>query len=56
MASAAGPDTPAVTPPPPAFFDLVAARDRQGAREFYQKYIDVRGMPVVAAGAVADEA
>jgi hypothetical protein len=55
-APAAGPDAPAVTPPPSAFFDLVEARDRQVAREFYQKYIDVRGMPVVAAGPVADEA
>ena len=31
-------------------------RDRDAAREFYKKYLDVNGIPVVAAGEVADEA
>src|SRR5580765_2291684 len=45
---------PTVTAPPESFFELVNERDRQGAREFYRKYIDVKGMPVVASGDVAD--
>jgi hypothetical protein len=53
---AAASDIPPVTAPPDTFFDMVAQRDRDAARKFYQKYIDVRGMPVVAAGEVADEA
>jgi hypothetical protein len=31
-------------------------KDRESARKFYKKYIDVNGMPVVAAAEVADEA
>jgi hypothetical protein len=46
----------AVTAPPEAFFDTVPERDRAAALKFYKKYIDVKGMPVVAAGEVADEA
>jgi hypothetical protein len=45
-----------VTPPPAEFFELVRARDRDAAREFYKKYLDVNGIPVVAAGVVADDA
>jgi hypothetical protein len=45
---------PAVTVPPDSFFEKVRERDRQPAREFYRKYIDVKGMPVVAAAEVAD--
>ncbi len=45
-----------VSAPPEAFFQLVNTRDRETARAFYKKYIDVKGMPVVAAAAVADEA
>ena len=45
---------PAVTAPPDSFFEKVRQRDRQAAREFYRKYIDVKGMPVVAAAEVAD--
>jgi alpha-glucosidase len=47
-------DSPPVTPPPEAFFELVNQRDREAARQFYKKYIDVQGMPVVAAAEVAD--
>jgi hypothetical protein len=47
-------EQPAVTAPPDAFFQLVRSADREAARQFYKKYIDVSGMPVVAAGEVAD--
>jgi hypothetical protein len=47
---------PAVTAPPESFFAKVRERDREAARKFYAKYIDVKGMPVVAAAEVADEA
>jgi dipeptidyl aminopeptidase/acylaminoacyl peptidase len=49
-------DAPAVTGPPESFFEKVRERDREEARMFYKKYIDVGGMPVVAGGDVADEA
>jgi alpha-glucosidase len=45
---------PQVTAPPDWFFQIVSERDREVARQFYKKYIDVKGMPVVAAGEVAD--
>src|SRR5262249_44795871 len=47
---------PPVTAPPAAVFGKVAPRDREKARQFYKKHIDVKGMPVLAAAAVADEA
>jgi alpha-glucosidase len=47
---------PPVTAPPESFFELVQEKDRAAARRFYKKHIDVGGMPVVAAGEVADEA
>src|SRR6266545_5761876 len=43
---------PPVTAPPEAFFAWVSERDREVARQFYRKYIDVKGMPVVAAAEV----
>ena len=46
----------AVTAPPESFFETVAEKDREVARAFYKKYIDVKGMPVVAAAEVADQA
>lgn len=49
-------ETPPVTPPPDSFFEYVPRKHQERAREFYRKYIDVKGMPVVAAGEVADEA
>jgi hypothetical protein len=45
---------PPVTAPPESFFQMVSDRDRDVARQFYKKYMDVMGMPVVAAGEVAD--
>ena len=51
---AAIPGAPPVTAPPDSFFELVRDRDREAARAFYKKYIDVKGMPVVASGEVAD--
>ena len=48
--------SPRVTPPPESFFQFVSERDRDVARKFYAKHIDVRGMPVVAAAVVDDNA
>jgi hypothetical protein len=47
---------PPVTAPPQSFFEKVRERDREAARKFYKKYIDVKGMAVVASDDVADEA
>src|SRR5262245_2230718 len=47
---------PRVVPPPDSFFAMVAERDRDVARRFYAKYLDVNGMPVAAHADVADEA
>jgi alpha-glucosidase len=47
---------PGVTRPPASFFELVNERDREVARQFYAKHIDVRGLPVVAAAVVDDAA
>ncbi len=47
-------EPPPVIAPPEAFFAMVRDRDRDAARQFYKKYMDVNGMPVVAAGKVAD--
>jgi hypothetical protein len=49
-----GADRPPVTAPPASFFDMVRERDRDAARRFYKKYVDVRGMPVVASSEVSD--
>jgi len=45
-----------VTAPPEAFFAKVRERDREAARKFYKKYVDVQGMVVVASADIADEA
>lgn len=45
-----------MTPPPESFFELVSPRDREAARAFYKKYLDVEGLPVVAAAEVDDRA
>ena len=55
-ASAQEKDAPKVTAPPEAFFEKYREKDRDAARKFYKKYLDVKGVPVVAAGEVADEA
>jgi len=60
IALAAGPalgqDPPRVTAPPESFFQQVREKDRDAARAFYKKYLDVKGLAVAAAGEVADEA
>ena len=43
-----------VVPPPGSFFAIVPERDRDAARRFYRKYLEVDGMPVVAAAEVDD--
>jgi hypothetical protein len=45
-----------VTRPPEAFFELLRPEDREVARRFYGKYIDVKGMPVAASAIVDDQA
>jgi hypothetical protein len=52
--NAASTVSPPVTAPPDSFFQMVRDRDQGAARPFYKKYIDVKGMPVVASGEVAD--
>lgn len=47
---------PRVSKPPEAFFQIVDEDDREAARKFYRKYIDVGGMPVVSSGEVEDRA
>jgi hypothetical protein len=47
---------PDVTAPPESFFEKVRERDREAARKFYKKYLDVNGLSVVASAEVADEA
>jgi alpha-glucosidase len=48
--------TPKVIRPPASFFKIVRDSDRDVARGFYKKYININGLPVVAAGVVADQA
>ena len=45
---------PAMAAPPNSFFEKVRERDREAAKKFYKKYIDIKGMPVVAAAEVED--
>jgi hypothetical protein len=47
---------PQVTAPPESFFAHVRDRDRDAARKFYTKYVDLKGVALVASGEVADEA
>ena len=54
--SASAQEPPAVTAPPESFFAKVRERDKEAAHAFYKKYIDVKGLPVVASVDVADEA
>jgi alpha-glucosidase len=51
-----GSDPPRVTAPPESFFALVNERERDAARAFYRKFLEIDGMPVVAADVVADQA
>src|SRR5689334_12227415 len=54
VAAPAAGELPAVTSPPDSFFQLVRERDRDAARQFYKKYLDVQGMPVLASAEVSD--
>src|SRR5438445_10853476 len=47
---------PTVTAPPGTLFERFRPADRDVARKFYKKYIDVKGLAVLAAAEVADEA
>lgn len=49
-------DRQRVIVPPDTFFEKVRDRDRAVARKFYTKYLDVGGLPVVAAEVVEDAA
>src|SRR5207302_243651 len=42
--------------PPESFFEKIRERDRDAARKFYAKYLDINGLPVAASAEVADEA
>jgi hypothetical protein len=46
----------AVTAPPEAFFERFKEKDRDAARKFYKKYLDVGGLSIAAASVVDDEA
>lgn len=54
--SAAEEEPIVVVPPPASFFQQVDERARETARTFYTKYVDVNGLPVVAAAEVSDVA
>ena len=41
---------PAVTPPPDSVFEKFRERDREVARGFYKKYLEIGGMAVLASG------
>ena len=56
FASLGGETNPRVGTPPDAFFQKVRERDREAARQFYKKYIEVNGLPVAASAEVADQA
>jgi hypothetical protein len=47
---------PPVTLPPESFFQGFAERDRETARQFYKKYLDLRGVSVAASAEVSDAA
>lgn len=50
------PGCPKVTSPPDSFFQLMRERDRDVARHFYTKYLEIKGMPVAASAQVSDAA
>ncbi len=50
------PDTPKVVEPPQSLFLKFRERDRELAARFYKKYVDVKGLAVVASGDVDDAA
>ncbi|HWW01220.1 MAG TPA: hypothetical protein VNZ64_16105 [Candidatus Acidoferrum sp.] len=54
--SAFASERPAVVAPPDSFFEKVRDRDRDAARQFYKKYLEINGLPVAASAEVADQA
>ncbi len=54
--TAAHNDAPSVTVPPESFFAKVPDRDRDVARAFYKKYLEIHGVPLAASGEVSDAA
>jgi len=48
------PGAPKVIEPPDTLFDHFKPNDRNAARAFYKKYLDVKGMPVLASPEVDD--
>jgi hypothetical protein len=48
--------TPPVTKPPESFFERFKEKDREAARQFYKKHLDLEGLSIAAGGVVADEA
>src|SRR5262245_18952281 len=48
------PGAPPVIEPPDSFFEKFRPNDREPARKFYKKYIDVKGLPVAASADVDD--
>ncbi len=58
-AACGAPDAPAVpkvTAPPVSFFERFRERDREAARVFYRKHLDMKGLSIAAGGEVADQA
>jgi hypothetical protein len=47
---------PPVTAPHDSFFLKIRERDREAARQFYKKYLEVDGIPVASGSVVADQA
>jgi hypothetical protein len=52
----AGEQTPRVLAPPERFFESFKANDREAARKFYKKHLDLQGWSIAAGADVADEA
>ncbi len=48
--------SPPVIAPPESFFSHTRDRDQEAARKFYTKYIDLKGVALVASSEVSDEA
>jgi hypothetical protein len=49
-------DISQVTAPPESFFAKIPERNRDAARKFYKKYININGVPLAASAVVSDEA
>jgi hypothetical protein len=47
---------PRVATPPPTFFERFKPNDREAARAFYKKHVDMQGLSIAAGAEVADEA